>query len=90
MTVGVQAAAGALRGTLNDATTKGAYMPDGSLRITDVAGTGVQDQSGALRVASSAGRGVYLTALGCIHYEQSNADGLTGSYRQDGALRIQV
>lgn len=90
MTVGVQAAGGALRGTLNDATTKGSYMPDGSLRITDVAGLGVQDASGALRVSAQASVGVYVTALGCVHYEQSNADGFTGSYRADGALRIQV
>lgn len=90
MSIGVQVPGGALHATLNDAATKGAYMPDGSLRITDVAGLGVQDASGALRVSAQASVGVYVTALGCVHYEQSNADGLTGSYRGDGALRMQV
>ncbi len=86
--LGVQAVGGALNVTLNDSTTKGAYMPDGSLRVTDSAGTGIMDASGALRISAAAGLGVYVNHV--IHYKNATSDGLKGSYFTDGSLRMNV
>lgn len=88
MTSGVQAPGGALNVTLNDATTKGAYMPNGSLRVTDVAGNGVTDASGALRIVNTAGQGVYQTRAAVIRFSDAQSDNLTGVYSSDGAIRL--
>lgn len=88
MSTGVYVPGGALNVTLNDTTTKGAYMPDGSLRVTDVAGAGLYDASGALRVTSSAAAGVYATRADQIRYSNASADGKTGVYFSDGSIRM--
>lgn len=87
---GVQAPGGALNVTLNDTTTKGAYMPNGSLRVTDVAGSGITDASGALRIVNIAGQGVYQTRADAIRFSDATTDGKTGVYAPDGALRMNI
>lgn len=88
MTQGIYVPGGALNVTLNDTTTKGAYMPDGSLRVTDVAGSGIQDASGALRIKSGAGLGVYALRADQIRYSDAATDGKTGVQFPDGAIRM--
>lgn len=88
MPVGVYVPGGALNVTFNDATTKGAYMPDGSLRVTDVAGAGLYDASGALRVVSNVGIGVYATRADQIRYSDASSDSATGVQFKDGSLRL--
>ncbi len=88
MTTGVYVPGGALNVTLNDATTKGAYMPDGSLRVTDVAGAGLYDASGALRIISNVGIGVYATRADSIRYSDASTDGATGVQFKDGSIRM--
>lgn len=90
MSKGVYTASGALNCALNDATTKGAYMPDGRLRVTDVAGTGVYDASGALRIASTVGLGVYAAQRAAIRYSNAATDSKTGVQFTDGALRMSL
>ena len=86
--LGVQVAGGALNVTVNDATTKGAYMPDGSLRVTDVAGPGICDQSGAFRILSSIAIGVYATRADSIRYSDASTDLATGVQYKDGSIRM--
>lgn len=86
--LGVYAAGGALRVTLNDATSKGSYMPDGSLRVTDVAGRGILDASGAWRIANVIGLGVYQARADALRYGDASIDGKVGVYEPDGALRM--
>ncbi len=88
MTLGVQIAGGALNATLNDATTKGAYMPNGSLRVTDTSGVGICDASGALRIASTVANGVYQARADAIRFSDAASDNKTGVYASDGAIRI--
>ena len=83
---GVYSGTGALNVTLNDTTTLGSYMPDGSLRVTDAAGPGVYDGTGAMRINSAAGLGVYIN--GAIHYESASGDAYLGVYTPWGALRM--
>ncbi len=88
MPSGVQVPGGALNVTLNDATTKGAYMPNGSLRVTDAVGNGIQDSSGALRIVTVAGQGVYQALSATFRASDALTDGDTGVYSPDGALRM--
>lgn len=88
MTQGVYVPGGALNVALNDATTKGAYMPDGRLRVTNVAGSGIQDSSGALRIATAAGQGVYAALSATIQYSNALSDNLTGVQAPGGAIRM--
>ncbi len=85
---GVQTAGGALNVTLNDTTQKGAYMPDGSLRVTDTAGAGLYDASGALRIATTVGRGVYQAFADAVRFSDAIDDGATGVQFKDGAIRM--
>jgi hypothetical protein len=85
---GVQALGGALNVTLNDATSKGAYMPDGSLRVTDTPGQGICDASGALRIASNVANGVYSPHLDSIRYSDGASDAAVGVQFKDGAIRM--
>jgi len=88
MTQGVYVPGGALNCTLNDATTKGAYMPNGSLRVTNVAGKGIYDSSGALRIVTAAGQGVYMKYGFALNDSDATADGLKGVYNKTGAIRM--
>ena len=89
MPTGVQAIAGALNVTFNDTTSKGAYMPDGSLRVTDLPGMGVCDQSGALRVVDIApGQGAYQARGPAIRISDAIADGKKGAQFTDGSIRM--
>lgn len=85
---GVQSAGGALNVTYNDTTSKGAYMPDGSLRVTDVPGTGLYDASGALRVVDITGKGVYQSNGAAIRISDADDDGKTGVQYLDGSIRM--
>lgn len=85
---GVQSASGALNVTYNDTSSKGAYMPDGSLRVTDIAGPGIYDSSGALRVVDQIGRGVYAGLAASLRQSDADDDGQKGVYSTDGALRL--
>lgn len=88
--MGVQLPGGALNVTLNDTTSRGAYMPDGSLRVTDVAGIGVYDASGAFRIVAIAALGVYAPQADQIRYSDATVDGASGVQFKDGAVRMQT
>lgn len=90
MPLGVYIPGGALNVTVNDTTTKGAYMPDGSLRVTDVAGAGIYDASGALRIVSSVANGVYAAQADQIRESDASTDGATGVQFKDGSLRMLI
>ena len=88
MAQGVYTAGGGLRITLNDTTLTGIYMPDGSLRVTDIQGKGVYDASGALRIGNINQTGVYATWRGGIRFSDAGSDSLTGVYGAGGSIRM--
>lgn len=89
MPTGTQAVAGALNVTFNDTTSKGAYMPDGSLRVTDLPGKGVCDQSGALRVVEiMPGKGTYQAQGSALRIADDDDIANAGSYAPDGSLQL--
>lgn len=87
-TSGAYDVTGALRVTLNDATYRGAYMPDGSLRVTNVAGSGIMDATGALRISPSAGNLGVMSPNPSINDSPATIDGFKGVMAPSGAIRM--
>lgn len=87
-TKGAYDVTGALRVTLNDTAGKGAYAGDGSLRITNVAGTGIMDNTGALRIGAAGALLGVMSPNPSINDSPATIDGLKGVMAPNGALRM--
>ena len=86
-TQGVYDNSGALRVTLNGPGT-GLYAGDGSLRVTNVAGTGIMDASGALRIGAAGALTGVMSKNPNINDSPATIDGFTGVMAPNGAIRM--
>ena len=78
---------GALRVTLNGPGT-GLYAADGSMRVTNIAGTGIMDASGALRIGAAGALTGVMSNAPNINDSPATIDGFTGVMAPNGAIRM--